>query len=682
MKRQPNHLINEESPYLRQHAYNPVEWYPWSEEALDKAKSEDKPILVSIGYATCHWCHVMERESFEDERIAAVMNEHFVNIKVDREERPDIDHFFMEALQYLGTPGGWPLNVFLTPDQKPFTGGTYYPPQPKYNRPSWYQVLNRMSKAFRERRSEIEEQADRLSKLIKGEATSIKDKYPSLDWQGGEDAKSPWQDLYRKIRESFDVQNGGFGGAPKFPQVSTLLWLNAFGLLEDDQEALWHVRYSLAKMIAGGIYDIVGGGFARYAVDKAWKIPHFEKMLYDNALLLDVMSQVQSMDPHPYFADAMRQSGEFLLREMKQPDGGFASAIDADSDGLEGKFYVWSWRQLQEIFDDQELNELADTLDLSLEGNWEYTNILYLKNEEAGDLGQLLDRWYEKKESIKPLLQMLFTEREKRNRPITDQKVLTSWNAMTVTAFVSMYISLEDAMWKEEAFELMHYLHKHHRDKNGDLLRLPAKSKKKVQSFLDDKAWFVKAALRCAYIDPEGPWREIAFQEIEKTIRDFYDPAEKLFYENRSDKAGDMPRMHQLYDAGLPSGNSVMVLNLLEAAILFDRQDWSEMATSMIESMSGVIAQFPSSLSYWAMGWMALDKGFDEWAVMGPEYREKIISILKKFRPFRVVDGSVVENASRPLINGKEVAEETLIYLCANYACRRPVKEVEEIDDF
>jgi uncharacterized protein YyaL (SSP411 family) len=367
---------------------------------------------------------------------------------------------------------------------------------------------------------------------------------------------------------------------------------------------------------------------------------------------------------------------------MKQEGAGFSSAIDADSDGLEGKFYVWSWRQLQEILDEKEMDELAGILDISLEGNWEYTNILYLKDEIYGDLEAKLDDFHEKKERIKPMLKRLFKERENRNRPITDHKIITSWNGMTVCAFLSMYVALGNEKWKNEAFELLNYLGKEHRDTDGQLLRLPASSKKKVRSFLDDEAWFIKAALKSAYIDPDGPWQEMAYREIERVIRDFYDADEKLFFENTTGSEGDMPRMHQLYDAGLPSGNAVMVLNLLEAAILFKRPDWKEVASDMLNSMSGVIVQFPSSLSYWAKGWMALEKGIDEWAVLGEDYSEKIISILRKFRPFRVIDGSTKKTDHRPLLKGKDVATETLIYLCANYACRKPVADLEEIGDF
>lgn len=677
MKKYSNHLAGEESPYLQQHAGNPVEWYPWSEEAFERAKNEDKPILVSIGYATCHWCHVMEKESFEDENIAAIMNDLFINIKVDREERPDVDHFFMEAVHHLGMQGGWPLNVFLTPDRKPFFGGTYYPPEPRYNRPSWPQVLMRMHKAFLERRGEVEEQADRLAKLVEGAAGQIRDKFaPEANDSGDLD----WKAFLETIKETFDRKEGGFGGAPKFPQVYTMMWLMAYGSLEGDAEALDHVRFTLGKMLTGGIYDAAGGGFARYAVDRVWKIPHFEKMLYDNALLLNALGQMQLISPHPLFGKGMEETVGFLLREMKQEGGGYSSAIDADSDGLEGKFYVWSWRQLMQVLTPEEMTQLAKYMDISLEGNWEDTNILYYNISEKESVDEQLDSWYDAGIQVRPMLDRLLMARAGRNRPITDTKVITGWNAMLACGLFSAGVSMEREDWLSEAVDLVQYLDEHHRDEGGGLLRLPSSARRVIPAFLEDEAWLIRAFLQAAQIFPEAGCHQRVDAEIEAVINAYYDPDKALFYENRvKGEAGDIPRVQQLYDTGLPSANAVMVLNLQEASILLNKPEWGDIAKRMLTSMTGVIGRFPASFPFWAMGMMAEQSGYDEWAVIGPDYKGKTMEVLRKYRPFRVVDGSDTINGERPLLMGKGVAAETLLYFCTGYSCRAPVHHVSEI---
>lgn len=682
MTHRQNHLAGEESPYLLQHASNPVDWYPWGEEAFEKAKAEDKPILVSIGYATCHWCHVMERESFENESVAAIQNDLFISIKVDREERPDVDHYYMEAVHFLGISGGWPLNVFLTPDRKPYFGGTYYPPEPRYNRPSWTQVLLRMHQAFSERREEVEQQASRLVSLIESESYQLRSKYPANNWlEAAAGSPDHWKDLYYKIREGFDRNEGGFGGAPKFPQVSTLLFLMAYGSLEKENEAVDHVRWTIAKMLAGGIFDQAGGGFARYSVDKAWKIPHFEKMLYDNALLLQVMAPLYLISPDPFLEAGIRQTISFLFREMALPEGGFASAIDADSDGIEGKFYVWSWWQLKALFSDEEMELLNRHLDISPEGNWEDTNILYLRENPALELDAQLAEWAKSRAELAPLLERILKARDGRNRPITDSKVITGWNAMLVTGLFSAFTAHSEHSWKDRGFQLLRYLDQNHRDEEGNLLRLPGGAKRRIRSFLEDEAWMIRAFLMAAQLDPKSDWAERADKQIDGVIEHFYDQERKLFYENRSDTEENSPPVHQIYDSGMPSPNSVMVMNLLEASVLMDRPAWKEIAVAMLEEMAGVIFQFPASLSYWALGLMGSERGMDEWAVLGPEFQERILEIFKKYRPFRVIDGDDNQNEERPLLSGKEVGEETLLYYCTDYACRAPVKEIEELGD-
>lgn len=681
-KTHTNRLSREESPYLKQHAHNPVDWYAWSDEALQQALKEDKPILVSIGYSTCHWCHVMERESFEDEATAQLMNEYFISIKVDREERPDIDHLYMEAVQLLGVSGGWPLNVFLTPDAKPFYGGTYFPPTPKYNRPSWKQVLQKMHQAFQEQRQEVEQQADKLMEMIQESPDRMRDKFPARDWQlSGHSFREKWQHMYYAIREDFDRVEGGFGRSTKFPQVSTLSWLQAYGYLSKTEEAKEHVRFTLSKMVAGGIFDHLAGGFSRYTVDRAWKIPHFEKMLYDNALLLGVLSDEHIREPHPFFERAIRKSIDYLVSEMRHEDGGFYSALDADSEGEEGKFYVWSWEELTAVLGPEELGVLRKHVSVAEEGNWEGKNILYLREDANLDLDEQLDRWEAGLEALEPVFRVMKEKRDERTRPGTDTKRITGWNAMLICGLFKSYLAVGDEDWLAESENLLRLLHREHRDEGGNLLRNQRGAKREIGAYLEDEAWFIRAVLQMYPLLSKEVWRPVIEREIEFVLANFYEKEQQLFYENSLAGMTGPARVSHTYDAGVPSGNAVMIMNLLEAAILFDRADWRGVAEEMLMAMSGVVAQFPSSFSYWGKGLMALDYGIDEFAVLGPEWKNRAIEIMRSGRPFKVVEPGTEPDRSIPLLKGKKVAEATLMYLCAHYECKAPVKNLSELSE-
>ncbi|HNU15607.1 MAG TPA: thioredoxin domain-containing protein, partial [Chitinophagaceae bacterium] len=375
MKEHTNQLINETSPYLLQHAHNPVNWYPWGDEALNKAKQENKPILVSIGYAACHWCHVMERESFEDETTAKLMNDHFINIKIDREERPDLDHFYMDAVQAMTGSGGWPLNVFLTPETKPFYGGTYFPPQRAFNRPSWQETLYGVIQAFRERRHEIDAQAENLTEhLAKSNEFGVSGSSVTDDFFTNDKTDDSFQNLMR----SADRQWGGFGKAPKFPQTFSIQFLLRYYYTSKNEKALNQALLSLDKMIDGGIYDQVGGGFARYSTDAEWLVPHFEKMLYDNALLVAVLSEAFQLSKKERYREVIDETMAFIQRELLSPEKGFFAALDADSEGIEGKFYVWSLDEIHEILG-ADATDFCEYFDITEQGNWEHTNILWVK---------------------------------------------------------------------------------------------------------------------------------------------------------------------------------------------------------------------------------------------------------------------------------------------------------------
>ncbi|MEL6140000.1 MAG: thioredoxin domain-containing protein, partial [Bacteroidota bacterium] len=395
-----NRLQYETSPYLLQHAGNPVDWYPWGEEALAKARTEDKPIIVSIGYSTCHWCHVMERESFENDSVAAYMNENFVCIKVDREERPDVDQVYMEACQAISGSGGWPLNAFLLPDTRPFYAGTYFPPESKYNRPGWLDLLRHLNRLYHEDRDRVIGQAEQLTNSI-GKAGELFIKPPEV-----EDPFAPihLDAMVRKLKSRYDTVNGGFGGAPKFPMSQSLELLLDFGMLHQDEQAIQLAEHGVLSMIRGGIYDQLGGGFARYTVDGAWRVPHFEKMLYDNALLLRLLGKLQMTQPKSEYLSTIVETINWLEREMRSPSGSFYAALDADSEGVEGKFYTWTYDELKAVLDEEELTQVQSWLGSSQAGNWEEekTNILYrpveVRTEDQTHLAQLKNKLFTARE--------------------------------------------------------------------------------------------------------------------------------------------------------------------------------------------------------------------------------------------------------------------------------------------
>ncbi|MET0242570.1 MAG: thioredoxin domain-containing protein, partial [Flavitalea sp.] len=444
-----NRLSQESSPYLLQHANNPVDWYPWSEEAFEKAKAENKPVLVSIGYAACHWCHVMERESFENHDTAAIMNDRFVNIKIDREERPDLDHIYMDAVQAMTGGGGWPLNVFLTPDKKPFYGGTYFPPTQAFNRPSWTDVLTSLSNSYREKPEEILAQADYLVQHMNSTNAFGLGK-PGLADKIGPGLKDEVHTLFDNIMKTADRTDGGFGAAPKFPQTFTIRFLLHYYYHTKEQAALDQALLSLDKMIAGGINDQLGGGFARYSTDSSWLAPHFEKMLYDNALLLIVIAEAYQITGHPKYANTIAETVRFVDEEMTSPENGFYSALDADSEGVEGKFYTWSKAEIESI-----LGEDADLFnafyDVSERGNWEHTNILNIpvaietfaaaRHMRPEDLGLLLAH------SRTKLLQ----QRSSRIRPQLDDKILIGWNALMCIGLCKAAAATGDQTYRNRA---------------------------------------------------------------------------------------------------------------------------------------------------------------------------------------------------------------------------------------
>ncbi|MBR9922556.1 MAG: thioredoxin domain-containing protein [Bacteroidetes bacterium] len=676
-----NKLNKETSPYLLQHADNPVHWHAWRPEAFEKARKEDKPILVSIGYSTCHWCHVMERESFEDEAIAEYMNTHFVNIKVDREERPDVDQIYMDACQVISGSGGWPLNVFCTPDGKPFYAGTYYPPKPHMNRPSWSQVLQSIHRNYLDRRDVVLEQADKLTNLIKTSGRNLlEDDVIQLNL---ELSSMDLNVIYEAMLSKFDVAYGGFGGAPKFPQVSNLGFLLWMSDAYDLPEAEKHVHFSLEKMIRGGMYDHLGGGFMRYATDQAWKVPHFEKMLYDNALLLRLLANAWKVSKKDLYLEVIQQTLGFLQREMTGPDGGFYAALDADSEGEEGAYYVWSWEELEKILG-ADAPLVAGYYGMRPEGNWEGKNIVwrpytgedYIKGREIGG-----SEWEEKINSARALL---FEAREKRIRPGLDDKYLLDWNAMMVSGLTEVWLAtgLEEA--RDMALRNLAFIEQTFTGKHPKELKHVytdrSEEKDMYPAYLDDYAWYIDAQLSGYYLDFDTDRILQASRYSDYLIDRFLEPETDLFYFTSGEEE-DLPvRRQDIFDSSTPSGNSVMARNLLRLQLLLDKPAYRELAERMLKRVLDSVKKYPGSLCNWAIALFEASLSAKEIAVLGDTAGEEAKEILARFTPNMVLMAASAPNKNFPLLAEREAPENGVyIYLCKNYSCQLPVSKVEDL---
>ncbi|MCO6493096.1 MAG: thioredoxin domain-containing protein [Phaeodactylibacter sp.] len=671
-----NRLQHETSPYLLQHAHNPVDWYAWKPEAFGRAKAEDKPILVSIGYSTCHWCHVMERESFEDGQVAAFMNEHFINIKVDREERPDVDQIYMEACQAISGSGGWPLNCFLTPDGRPFFAGTYYPPRPAHNRPSWPQLLQYISEAFQTRREEVEDQANQLTEAIrKSDAIFLKKdglQVPAAEIFTPALAAS----MYKALMQQADTSHGGFGGAPKFPAAMSLRYLLDYHYLTGAEEALAHVELSLKKMILGGIYDQLGGGFARYSTTRDWLVPHFEKMLYDNALLVGLMADACRLKPDPLYKEAIEETLAFIGREMTSPEGGFYSALDADSEGVEGKFYVWTKQEIDEI-----LGEDAPLFNayygVSEEGNWEGVNILHrgfrLRSTRSGELSEAEAGGLSEAET------RLFNARAKRIRPGLDDKVLLGWNALMATACCKAYAALGRPAYLQMAGRNIQFLiEKFAAGEGSAMYHTYKEGKGQYDAFLEDYALLIEALIELFSINQDTSLLQQAGKYADHLIAGFLDPDSKLFYFTGAQQEDIILRRKDLYDSATPSGNSTMAHNLHRLGILLGRDDFTRLSVDMLRQVKGSVERYPSSFARWARALLYRVYPMQEVAVVGQNAEGQAKALNAAFVPNMVLMAAAAADEAYPLLAGKGTGGDTNIYVCREYACQRPVKTVEE----
>ena len=673
-----NHLIKETSPYLLQHAHNPVDWHPWGHVALQKAKTENKPILVSIGYSACHWCHVMEKESFEDEATAKIMNDNFINIKIDREERPDLDHIYMDAVQAMTGSGGWPLNVFLTPERKPFYGGTYYPPIRAFNRASWKEVLLGVSNAFREKRAEIDSQADGLTAhLLQSNDFGLQ---PATG-TGKDESFSPEKldDSFINCMKLADKTWGGFGKAPKFPQTFVILFLLRHYWFTKNEEALQQAILSLDRMIEGGIYDQLGGGFARYSTDTEWLVPHFEKMLYDNALLLNVLAEAYQLTRKERYKEVIEETLKFLQQEMMNDQGGFYSALDADSEGEEGKFYVWDYAEINDLLK-EDAAVFCNYYDITVRGNWDGKNILRVKKS----LDDFATQTSSDVQSIKSKLEhgkkILLAERNKRIRPGLDDKIILGWNALMNAALSKSFAATGNEEFKRMAIQNMSFLLEkfskidlpefYHTWKNGEA---------KYPAFLDDYAFLIDALLYLHEITADRKWLLKAKEISVFVIENFSEDSSGFFFFTKKEQDDVIVRKKEVYDGAVPSGNSIMAYNLHRLGIFFDKEEWKRRAQQMVNSLGNAIINYPSSFGMWTCFLQEMIQTTNEIVILGEEFQQLLHEVLLTYIPNKIILGSKESDFYYPLMGGKDSKGSTLIYLCKDFSCRQPVRTIKAL---
>jgi uncharacterized protein YyaL (SSP411 family) len=675
-----NRLANETSPYLLQHANNPVDWYPWGPEALQKALDENKPILVSIGYAACHWCHVMEHESFEDVQTALLMNKYFVCIKVDREERPDLDHLFMDALIAISGHGGWPLNMFLTPEGRPFYGGTYYPPVRYQNRISWKELLMQISNAFITRRGEIDEQAGNLFNHLKSANFFDPEKLSLFDASfKGQISKKDLELILERIMSAADQVEGGFGNAPKFPQTFTISYLLRCFHFWGDKPALKQALLSLKKMMQGGIYDQVGGGFCRYSTDKEWLVPHFEKMTYDNALIIISMAEAFQITGDQDFKKTIYQTIDFLQREMMNKEAAFYSAIDADSEGVEGKFYMWTLEEFQAVLG-EDAPIMAAYYDILKEGNWEGVNIPrvgldievwrkahHLDQDAAADL-------------IARSNTKLLKIRSLRVRPLTDDKILLGWNALMSQALIKAAVTFSDLSLLEIAKKNMDFLFNTFHDPIAKQWKHTYKAGSlKINAFLDDLAYLCQALLDL--YEPTGDllYLERAISIMSYIDKHFLDENQLHYYFSPDFQDDLLVRKKDLYDGALPSGNAVMAANLRRVGLLTNNSDMIKRSEKMILFMRDQTIKNPLSNGYWAKLLIEHLKGTNEILILGKSANAAGFNLLREFIPNKVMMAADLPNPIYPLMKGKYPSEALSYYLCRDYTCRIPLYNERDI---
>ena len=665
--------MHETSPYLLQHADNPVEWYPWGEEAFEKARSENKPVLLSIGYSACHWCHVMAHESFENEDIAQLMNQLFVNIKVDREERPDLDQIYMNAVQMMTHHGGWPMTVFLTPDAVPFYGGTYFPPQDRYNMPGFPRVLISVAEAYRERQDDIRQTG-----------TSLLNELRRLSATSGSDQpieKELLDATYVGITRSYDSINGGFGGAPKFPPAMTLEFLLRTHARTGNREALEMVRHTCKQMANGGIYDQLGGGFHRYATDAKWLVPHFEKMLYDNALLSRLYLHYLQVSEDELARQTAEGILDYVLREMTHPSGGFYSTQDADSEGHEGKFFVWDIDEIRTTLGERDAKLFCSYYNITPSGNFEGKNIPNVTRSLERVAEQNAVSVSELQASLDESRRKLFELRETRIKPGRDEKILTAWNGLMMASFAEAGVILNRPDYTDTARRNAEFVLSNLR-KDGSLLRTWKDGVAKFNGYLEDYSFLIEGLVTLFETTGEFRWLEEAQTLTERMIEEFWDNEGGGFFFTGKSHEDLIVRSKDYFDNATPSGNSVAVMALLRLAILTARENYRNLAMAVLREVGDSARRYPSGFGYALSAADFLVSTPKEVAIVGRDLADiqaLLSEVWRRYMPNKVVaPGFGEENIpllqSRPLLNDRATA-----YVCVNYTCQRPVNEVSDL---
>lgn len=669
MNKYTNKLIHSKSPYLLQHAHNPVDWFEWGQEALDKSSSENKPILVSIGYSACHWCHVMEYESFEDKETSDLMNEHFVCIKIDREERPDLDNIYMDAVQNMGLQGGWPLNVFLMPNQKPFYGGTYFPKN------NFKVLLNSIAKAFKDNHQQLAESADGFTASL---SQSEKEKY-GIYFSDEDLSIEDVNKMATTILDQFDPVWGGLNKNPKFPMPSIWLFLLDFGLLSDNQEVFKDVLYTLTKIGMGGIYDHLGGGFARYSVDGKWFAPHFEKMLYDNGQLLTLYSKAYQVTHNVYFKEKIEETVSWLQREMLESNGGFYAALDADSEAKEGKFYTWETKELQDLLID-DYAWFSELYNIKPNGNWEDgVNILFqtLPYEHIAKQSKIPNQEFNNK--IKNTKNVLLAYRNKKITPGLDDKILSGWNGLMITGLIQAYIATDQHDYLQLAENNGSFIIEH-LIKDNHLYRAYKGGSAYNNGFLEDYAAVIEAFINLYQCSFNLKWIFKAKDLINHVLTYFYDKADQLFYFNNPTAEILIANKKEIFDNVIPSSNSIMARNLHKLGLFFYDDEYLALSKLMLDNIKTLIISDPVFLSNWASHYMENIHPTAEIAIVGKGAIAKARQFLKIYHPNIIISASEEISDSIPLLRNKvpDSKKNALIYVCFNNTCKKPVSSIEE----
>jgi len=663
-----NRLATETSPYLLQHAHNPVDWYPWGEEALAKAKTQNKPILVSIGYSACHWCHVMEHECFEQEDVAHVMNDLFINIKIDREERPDLDQIYMDAVTAMGLRGGWPLNVFLTPDSKPFYGGTYFP------KAQWLDILSQISNAFINHKEEIYKSAESFTTSLNQNEIQ---KYGLIDESETFD-KSELDQSFEAIAKQFDYDMGGMNKAPKFPMPSIYLYLLRDYALTGRKASLQHVEQTLDKMAMGGIYDTVGGGFSRYSVDAEWFAPHFEKMLYDNGQLLALYSEAYTVTKKPAYKEVIQETYTWLTRELFSKEGGFYSALDADSEGIEGKYYCWEYHELEDLIE-KDFFIFSDYYAITKEGNWEHgMNILYKRMDNITfakkyDLSEAT-----LKEYISRWKNILFSERDPREHPELDDKILASWNGIALKGLCEAYRALGDEAILNTALMNAEFLMSNMYD--GKTLFHTYKNKKAcIPGFLEDYTFVIEGLIALYEVSFDEQWLRQSIALVNHVIDYFYDEQDGMFFYTSNAGETLIARKKEIFDNVIPASNSSLSRNLYQLGKILDNEDWIEHGRKTASRFKKVFLTDPSYVSNWGCLITSMMSPTTEIVISGKQCKHYRKEIEQQYFPNKIICGSPIDSTLPLLKDRKPIDAETYIYLCYNKTCQLPTTDIPKL---